>query len=114
VGSFRLVFSLIKQGDNAMLRPFLIAAAVAATAAFTAPAQAQVQFELGIDQPGYDRPGYDGPRYDEPRGYRYAQERRGFRGPIVRDDDDDDCRIVIKRRVNRYGELVIRRMRICD
>ncbi|PTM42827.1 hypothetical protein [Bosea sp. 124] len=90
-----------------MLRPILIAAAVAATAAFTAPAQAQVQFELGID-----RPGYDGPRYHEPRGYRFAGERRGFRGPVY--DDDDDCRMVIKRRVNRYGEVVVRRMRICD
>ncbi|MGO4677111.1 hypothetical protein AB4Z40_29880 [Bosea sp. 2YAB26] len=92
-----------------MLRAILIAAAVAATAAFSAPAQAQVQLEFGID-----RPGYDGPRYHEPRGYRPAGERRGFRGPAVLDDDDDDCRIVIKRRVNRYGELVERRMRICD
>ncbi|WP_141740439.1 hypothetical protein [Bosea sp. BIWAKO-01] len=92
-----------------MLRPILIAAAVAATTAVSAPAQAQVQLEFGID-----RPGYDGPRYHEPRGYPFAGERRGFRGPTVIDDDDDDCRIVIKRRVNRYGELVERRMRICD
>ena len=70
-----------------MLRPILFAAAVAATAAFSAPAQAQVQFEFGID-----RPGYDGPRYHEPRGYRFAGERRGFQGPAVLDDDDDDCR----------------------
>ncbi|MGO4740496.1 hypothetical protein AB4099_28445 [Bosea sp. 2KB_26] len=90
-----------------MLRPILFAAAVAATAAFSAPAQAQVQLEFGID-----RPGYDGPRYHEPRGYRFAGERRGFRGPAVL--DDDDCRTVIKRRVNRYGELVERRMHICD
>ena len=90
-----------------MLRPFLIAAAVAATAAFSGPAEAQVQLQFGID-----RPGYDGPRYHEPRGYRFAGERRGFRGPVF--DDDDDCRIVIKRRVNRYGEVVERRMRICD
>ncbi|MEI5668670.1 hypothetical protein WBO78_27435 [Bosea sp. CCNWLW174] len=46
-----------------MLRPFLIAAAVASTAAFSDPAQAQVEFRFGIDQPGYD-----GPRYHEPRG----------------------------------------------
>ena len=90
-----------------MFRPFLIAAAMAATAALSSPAQAQVQLDFGIDHPGYD-----GPRYQEPRGYRYAGERRGFRGPVV--DDDDDCRIVIKRRVNRYGEVVERRMRICD
>ncbi len=90
-----------------MLRPFLIAAAVAATAAFSAPAQAQVQFEFGIG-----RPDYGGPRYDEPRGYRYAGERRGFRGPVF--DDDDDCRMVVKRRVNRFGEVVERRIRICD
>ncbi len=90
-----------------MLRTFLIAAAVAATAALSGPAQAQVQFQFGID-----RPGYDGPRYDVPRGYRYAGERRGFRGPVF--DDDDDCRIVVKRRVNRFGEVVVRRIRICD
>lgn len=81
-----------------MLPPFLIAAAVAAIAAFSGPAQAQVQFQFGID-----RPGYDGPRY---------HERRGFRGPVF--NDDDDCRMVVKRRVNRYGEIVERRMRICD
>lgn len=90
-----------------MFRPILIAATVAATAAFSAPAQAQVQLEFGID-----RPGYGGPRYYEPHGYRFAGERRGFRGPVF--DDDDDCRVVIKRRVNRYGEVVVRRMRICD
>lgn len=90
-----------------MLRPFPIAAAVAFTAAFSGPAQAQVEFRFGID-----RPGYDGPRYHEPSGYRFAGERRGFRGPVF--DDDDDCRIVVKRRVNRYGEIVERRMRICD
>jgi hypothetical protein len=83
-------------------------AGVAATAAFSAPAQSQVQFEFGVG-----RPGYDGPRYYEPRGYRFAGERRGFRGPVVL-DDDDDCRIVTRRRVNRYGEVVVRRMRICD
>ena len=88
-----------------MMRASLIAAGIA-LGSFAAPANAQVQFEFGID-----RPGYDGPRYRDHRG---DWDRRQFRGPVVRDDDDDDCRIVIRRRVNRYGEMVERRTRVCD
>jgi hypothetical protein len=29
-------------------------------------------------------------------------------------DDDSDCRVIIKRRVNSYGETVERRTRVCD
>lgn len=60
--------------------------------AISAPANAQVQLEFGID-----RPGYDGPRYRDHRG---DWDRRQFRGRTFRDDDDDDCQIVIRRRVN--------------
>jgi len=87
-----------------MMRASLIAAGIA-LGSFAAPAHAQVQLEFGID-----RPGYDGPRYRD----RGDWDRRQFRGPAVRDDDDDDCRIVIRRRVNRYGEIVERRTRLCD
>jgi hypothetical protein len=27
---------------------------------------------------------------------------------------EDDCRLIVKRRVNRWGDLVIRRIRVCD
>jgi hypothetical protein len=28
--------------------------------------------------------------------------------------DDEDCRIIIKRRVNAWGDLVERRIKVCD
>lgn len=66
---------------------------------FSAPAQSQVRIETGID-----RTGYDGPRYRERRGYG---ERRVIRERYA------DCRMVEKRRVNRFGEVVVRRTRLC-
>lgn len=83
-----------------MIRMFFIAAGLAATAFITAPAQSQVRVETRID-----RPGYDGPRFREQRGYEVRRvERRRAR----------DCRVIEKRRVNRFGERVVTRTRICD
>jgi len=83
-----------------MIKKLLIAAGIAATALITAPAQSQVRVEMGID-----RPGYNGPRYRERRGYEMRRvERRRY----------DDCRMVERRRVNRFGERVVTRTRICD
>ena len=82
-----------------MIKTFLLAAGVAATALITAPAQSQVRVETRIEQPDHD-----GPRYRERRGY---EERR-----IVR-SRHSDCRMVEKRRENRFGETVIKRTRIC-
>ena len=73
-----------------------------ATSAAT-PASAQ-DIRLGI--------GPGGPRinvYDERPA---VVERRVVRRSYV--DDDEDCRVIIKRRVNAYGETVVKRTRVCD
>jgi hypothetical protein len=65
------------------------------------PASAQdIRFGIG---PGGPRVGV----YDE----RPVVERRVVRRSY---DDDSDCRVIIKRRVNSYGETVERRTRVCD
>lgn len=82
-----------------MIRTLLLAAGIAVTAFITAPAQSQVRVETRID-----RPGYDGPRYRERRGYEVRRvERRRY----------SDCRVVEKRRINRFGERVVTRTRVC-
>ena len=52
-----------------------------------------------------------GPRIydDRDREPRYERRRR-----VIEEDDDDDCRIVERRSINRFGERVVRRERICD
>jgi hypothetical protein len=65
-------------------------------------AQAQVGVEIGPRGPRiYDDRGRDHPRYE--------RRRR-----VIEEDDDDDCRIVERRSINRFGERVVRRERICD
>lgn len=83
-----------------MMKTLVLAVGVAASALLTAPAQSQVRVETRIE-----RPDFDAPRYRERRSY---EERR-----VVRSRFRDDCRMVEKRRVNRFGEVVIRRTRIC-
>ena len=65
-------------------------------------AQAQVGVEIGPRGPRI----YD----DRDRAPRYERRRR----VIVEEDDDVDCRIVERRSINRFGERVVRRERICD
>jgi hypothetical protein len=91
-----------------MLKKLVMTAASAALLAgvgigTSAPAQAQVGIEIG---PG-------GARVYERDAYRPVIERRERRRVIV-EDDDDDCRTIIRRRVNRFGEIVERRVRECD
>ena len=64
-------------------------------------AQAQVGVEIGPRGPRI----YD----DRDREPRYERRRR-----VIEEDDDVDCRIVERRSINRFGERVIRRERICD
>ncbi len=92
--------------DSMIKRILMTTASAALLAGVTltaAPAQAQFGVEIG---PGGARV-YDGPR----DGYRPVIERRERR---IVEEDDDDCRIVIERRVNRFGERVTRRTRVCD
>ncbi len=76
---------------------------IAATSA--TPAQAQVGVEIG-------------PRgarvYEDRPDYRPVIERRRVERRVVVDDDGEDCRIEIRRRINRFGEREVRRTRICE
>lgn len=65
-------------------------------------------------EPGrfYGRPVYERPRpvvpiYDAPPWQRPGHGRPHW-------VDEEECRIVVKRRINRWGERVVRRIRICD
>ena len=76
-----------------------------AMAVATTPAQAQVGVEIG---PG-------GARIYENRPHHYGpvvERRRVERRVVV--DDDSDCRVEVRRRINRFGERVVTRTRICD
>jgi hypothetical protein len=69
------------------------------------PAQAQVGLEVG---PGGVRV------YEErDRPYRPVVERRRVERRVVV-DDDRDCRVEVRRRINRFGEREVRRVEICD
>jgi hypothetical protein len=72
--------------------------------AATTPAAAQ-DIRLGIG-PGGPRVGV----YDERPA---VVERRVVRRSYV-DEDEEDCRVIVKRRVNAYGETVVKRTRVCD
>jgi hypothetical protein len=89
---------------KSLLISTVAALGVAGIAASTAtPAWAQ-DIRLGIG-PGGPRVGI----YDERPA---VVERRVVRRSYV--DDDEDCRVIVKRRVNAYGETVVKRTRVCD
>jgi hypothetical protein len=75
-----------------------------AIAAASTPAQAQVGIEIG---PG-------GPRVYQERPYRPVVERRHVERRVIVEDDAEDCRVEVRRRINRFGERVVTRTRICD
>ena len=93
-----------------MLRKLMIgtAAACLGAAAFSLPAAAQ-----GVDVEIDARPLLP-PRAIQPQPAYPVVERRVYRSAPVIDDNEEECRIVIRRGVNRYGEYVERRMRICE
>jgi hypothetical protein len=68
------------------------------------PAQAQVGLEVG---PG-------GVRVYEDNPYRPVVERRRVERRVIVDDNDEECRVEVRRRVNRYGERVTRRVTVCE
>ena len=87
-----------------------VAAAVFGVTALSAPAYAQVGIQFGIGGPAYSPP-----HYYQPPAYRREVERPVYRGrPVIDDDDDEECRMVTRRSANRYGQVVIRRVQVCD
>jgi hypothetical protein len=70
-----------------------------------------------IVRPVYRRPVYEGPPY----------ARSAYGGPVygrpvharpiyIRPDGDDDgeCRVVVKRRIGPWGEVTVRKTRVCE
>lgn len=68
------------------------------------PAQAQVGIEIG---PGGARV------YEDRPNYRPVIERRRVDRRVVI-EDDEECRVEVRRRINRFGEREVRRVRICE
>ncbi|MCB5174547.1 MULTISPECIES: hypothetical protein [Microvirga] len=69
-----------------------------------APAQAQVGLEIG---PG-------GVRVYEDRPHRPVVERRRVERRVIVEDEGEDCRVEVRRRINRFGEREVRRVTICE
>jgi hypothetical protein len=71
----------------------------------------------GSDRGGFTRPdrgGYGGRHWDDGRYYGrpvHRPWRPVFAGP--RWGWHDDCRLIVKRRVNPWGDVVVRRIRVC-
>ena len=55
----------------------------------------------------YGRPVRERPHWDQHPWHHPVGGRPHWR-------DDEDCRIIIKRRVNAWGDLVERRIKVCD
>ena len=86
--------------------------------AVAVPAQAgdlAVSFGFGGPRPVYDH-GYG--HRPVARFYDDGFHARPYHRPLVErrivEEDDLECRVVVKRRVNAFGDLVIKRIRICD
>ena len=65
-----------------------------------------------IVRPAYGRPAHDGPVYGRSAYGGPVHGRVVYHRPEV--DDEDECRVVVKRRVNAWGDLVVRKTRVCD
>lgn len=98
----------------------LIAAAIAAPLALPTAASAQgFGVEVG---PGGARVGVRDRDWDDRRTVIRRERDYDDRRVVVRERGPDvvyrrgggDCRIVIERRTNRWGERVVRRTRVCD
>ncbi|HEX2135321.1 MAG TPA: hypothetical protein VHG30_05345 [Microvirga sp.] len=71
------------------------------------------------DGPVYGRPAFDEDE-DEPRYRRRHFEHRPYAQPVFyarpvygRPVFDDDCRLIVKKRVNAWGDVVIKRIKRC-
>jgi len=86
-----------------MIRKILLAVGITASAFVAIPAQSQVRVE--VESPRYERRGFEGRGFEGRRGYEERRvERRRFR----------DCRMIERSRINRFGERVVTRTRVCD
>lgn len=91
-----------------MLASAAVAALAIGGAAFVSatPAEAQIEFRFGSPTPDYGPQRYVA---EEPYGRRYRRERR-----VIVEDDQEECRVIVRRRINRFGEPVEVRRRVCN
>jgi len=103
---------------NVKSKAVAVSALALSAAALLSTGPAQAQWGMGYGWGGgygYGRPyGYGHP-YAYGRSY-YARPAYGvpvYGGPVY-GGYGDDCRVIIKRRVNQWGDIVVRRIRVCD
>ena len=65
-----------------------------------------------IVRPAYSRPVYGGPVYGRSAYLGPAHGRVVYARP--HHDDEDECRVVVKKRVNAWGDVLTRKTRVCE
>ena len=59
------------------------------------------------------RPTYAHPAYGYPASAPVTYQKRMVVKEVV-EDDEEECRVIVKRRYDEFGDLVVKRIRICD
>ena len=71
-----------------------------------------------IVRPAYGRPVFEAPVYGRPAYGGAGLRRPGLCPPGLTSrpdgDDDGECRVVVKRRVSPWGEVTVRKTRVCE
>jgi hypothetical protein len=65
-----------------------------------------------IVRPAYSRPVYGGPVYGRSAYLGPAHGRVVYARP--HHADEDECRVVVKKRVNAWGDVLTRKTRVCE
>jgi hypothetical protein len=90
----------------------LLAAAAFVALSSAQVAQAQVSFEFGVGPrlEAYRQGGF----YDRPSIIERRVERPGrvYRRDVI--EDDEDCRVIVRRSVDESGRMIRRRITVCD
>ena len=73
---------------------------------------------IGAASNAHAAPAYDHSYPAHGYEYRPAYYARPYHRPVVVkhfvEDEVEECRVIVKRRFNAYGDLVVKRIRICD
>lgn len=80
-------------------------------AGLAAPAQAGDFHEPGY---GYGSPPHARPAFERHPGYGRPFYPHHLRRVIVEEERSEVCRVIVRERVDRFGDLVVRRIRVCD
>jgi hypothetical protein len=74
------------------------------------------RFEERVERRGFREDHMERRGFRDDHGERYAQGRHGWDRPVYGRPvfaPYDDCRTIIRRKINHWGEMVVRRVRIC-